>query len=60
MQGVNGETAVLFLLSAQVVHDGETLIPVVGGFSSSPTDHNREYEQLFNLEGEYKFAMWVP
>ncbi|XP_012935394.1 uncharacterized protein LOC101845075 isoform X2 [Aplysia californica] len=41
----------------QVVYDGETLRPVVGGYSAAPNDCRGEFEQLFNLEGEYKFAI---
>ncbi|KAH3839796.1 hypothetical protein DPMN_113233, partial [Dreissena polymorpha] len=41
----------------QVIHDGEKLRPVIGGFSGSFAKTSGQYEQQFNLEGEYKFAL---
>ena len=47
----------VFVSPDQVVYDGENLRPVVGGYSASPNDCRGEYDLLFGLEGEYKFAM---
>ncbi|KAL5013162.1 hypothetical protein ScPMuIL_007432 [Solemya velum] len=41
----------------QVIHDGEKLRPVIGGYSANFTQCQGQYEQQFNLEGEYKFAL---
>ncbi|XP_048739977.2 uncharacterized protein LOC125654190 isoform X5 [Ostrea edulis] len=44
----------------QVIHDGDSLRPVIGGFSSKESkvkDKEDNYIQQFNLEGEYKFAV---
>ncbi|ESO91438.1 hypothetical protein LOTGIDRAFT_153880 [Lottia gigantea] len=41
----------------QVVHDGEKLRPVIGGYQSNPEDCDGLFRQQFNLEGEYKFAL---
>ncbi|KAL3853216.1 hypothetical protein ACJMK2_016773 [Sinanodonta woodiana] len=41
----------------QVIHDGEKLRPVIGGFSGSYSINKGQYEQFFGLEGEYKFAI---
>ena len=46
-----------WLLIFQVIHDGEKLRPVIGGFSGNYNNTNGQYEQQFNLEGEYKFAL---
>ena len=32
---------------------------MIGGYSAAPNDCRGEFEQMFNMEGEYKFAMWV-
>lgn len=41
----------------QVIHDGEKLRPVIGGFSGNYSSCAGQYVQQFNLEGEYKFAL---
>ncbi|KAK3579080.1 hypothetical protein CHS0354_029940 [Potamilus streckersoni] len=41
----------------QVIHDGEKLRPVIGGFSGTCSINKGQYEQFFGLEGEYKFAI---
>eukprot|EP00105_Crassostrea_gigas_P035802 XP_019919950.1 PREDICTED: uncharacterized protein LOC105321045 [Crassostrea gigas] len=44
----------------QVIHDGDSLRPVIGGFGSKDSkvkDKEDNYIQQFNLEGEYKFAV---
>ncbi|XP_052779768.1 uncharacterized protein LOC128217013 isoform X4 [Mya arenaria] len=41
----------------QVIHDGDKLRPVIGGFSGNHSKTNGQYEQQFNMEGEYKFAL---
>ncbi|CAC5396477.1 unnamed protein product [Mytilus coruscus] len=41
----------------QVIHDGDKLRPVIGGFSCDVTKCKGQYNQQFNLEGEYKFAI---
>jgi len=40
-----------------VIHDGDKLRPVIGGFAGNYKKSNAQYEQQFNLEGEYKFAL---
>lgn len=47
------------LLFQQVVHDGEKLRPVVGGFSLEQPESQREKEQKFNMEGDFKFVLYV-
>ncbi|XP_063446523.1 uncharacterized protein LOC134726026 isoform X8 [Mytilus trossulus] len=41
----------------QVIHDGDKLRPVIGGFSCDINKCKGKYNQQFNLEGEYKFAI---
>ncbi|XP_055958273.1 uncharacterized protein LOC126828357 [Patella vulgata] len=41
----------------QVVHDGEKLRPVIGGYQVNPDECGGLYHQQFNIEGEYKFAL---
>ncbi|XP_069141950.1 uncharacterized protein [Argopecten irradians] len=41
----------------QVVHDGEKLRPVIGGFEAKAAEVKGHYDQQFNSEGEYKFAI---
>jgi len=43
----------------QSVHDGSKYRPVVGGFHSGKITKKGNYEQQFNLVGEYKFAACV-
>ncbi|GFN84346.1 fibronectin, partial [Plakobranchus ocellatus] len=45
------------LLLRIVVYDGENLRPVVGGYGAAPNECRGEYDLLFGLEGEYKFAI---
>lgn len=43
-----------------MIHDGDSLRPVIGGFGSKDSkvkDKEDNYIQQFNLEGEYKFAV---
>ncbi|CAL1538548.1 unnamed protein product [Lymnaea stagnalis] len=40
----------------QVVNDGESLKPVTGGYSGAKGANGR-FRQMFNLEGQYKFAV---
>ncbi|GFR62052.1 hypothetical protein ElyMa_001861900 [Elysia marginata] len=51
------ETCSPVMTLMQVVYDGENLRPVVGGYSAAPNDCRGEYDLLFGLEGEYKFAI---
>ncbi|XP_033744669.1 uncharacterized protein LOC117330483 isoform X1 [Pecten maximus] len=41
----------------QVVHDGEKLRPVIGGFEAKAAEVKGHYDQQFNSEGDYKFAI---
>ncbi|XP_041347758.1 uncharacterized protein LOC121367568 [Gigantopelta aegis] len=42
----------------QVVSDGEKLRPVIGGYVATGDECNGVFHQQFNLEGEYKFAVY--
>ncbi|XP_025107507.1 uncharacterized protein LOC112572161 isoform X5 [Pomacea canaliculata] len=41
----------------QVIHDGEELRPVIGGFQAALDDQQGVFQQQLNLEGDYKFAL---
>ncbi|CAG2248845.1 unnamed protein product [Mytilus edulis] len=45
------------IMEGQVIHDGDKLRPVIGGFSCDINKCKGRYNQQFNLEGEYKFAI---
>ena len=41
----------------QVIHDGEELRPVIGGYQFVLDDVGTVFQQQLMLEGEYKFAL---
>lgn len=45
------------LVSLKVIHDGEELRPVIGGFQAALDDQQGVFQQQLNLEGDYKFAL---
>ena len=54
---MKSELKLLLLLLLQVVHDGEQLRVVPGGFASGALVKSAKWKQQFNSTGEFKFAV---